>query len=101
MSQGNHPRRGIDGPTIFCGGLSAMGTLVLAPRFMSLTADLIHGELVRSYGADMADFGLLVNAGATFVVTYFGLLLTLQLCLRLLIRKIGHATRRTRPHHWH
>jgi len=100
MAQGHNQRRGMDSITLLSGGLSVMLTLPLAPKVMNATDSMTHRALVNSYGADLASWGMLIHAGASFVVTFFALVLLFQISLRLLIQQISRLTRRSHHPRW-
>lgn len=100
MRQGNR-QRGIDVIMILSGSVAVMGTLPLTPKVMNATADMTYRALISNYGAELASWGMLVHAFASFVFTFFALLLVIDIALRLLIQKIGRLFNRTRPPGWH
>lgn len=100
MRQGNR-QRGIDAIMILSGSVAVMGTLPLAPKVLTATTDLTHRALSSSYGPDVTAIGMWVHAGACFVMTFFGLLLVIDIALRLLIQKIGRFFNRSRESGWH
>lgn len=100
MRQGNHQPRGLDSIMMLSGGLSVMLTLPVAPKVMNATADITYRALESSYGAELASWGMLVHAGASFVVTFFALLLIFQIAVRLLIHQIGRLSRRSNHPRW-
>lgn len=100
MGTQNGQRRGWDSITILSGAISVMLTLPLAPKVMNATADMTYRALVSSYGADMASWAMILHAGASFVVTFFALLIALQIMLRLLIQQIARLTRRSNHSGW-
>ena len=100
MAQGNNQRRGMDSITLLSGGLSVMLTLPLAPKVMNATDSMTHRALVNSYGADLASWGMLIHAGASFVVTFFALLIVFDSAIRLLKQQTSRFMSRTRHPRW-
>lgn len=100
MSRQSNQHRGIDSITILSGAVSVMLTLPLAPKVVNATSDMTYRALVQSYGSDLASWGMFVHAGASFVMTFFALLIVLQIALRLFISEIGRLSRRTNRPNW-
>lgn len=100
MAQGNQPKQGLDALTILCGGISVMLTLPMAPKFREITAEPTYRSLVQEYGQGFADFGMLLHAGASFVVTFLGLLIVLRLSLALLMSQITRRVSGSRSSRW-
>lgn len=99
MANDNKPGS-LNAITILSGGLAVMGTMPLAPKVMNGTAELTYRALVESYGTDLASFGMLIHAGASFVVTFFALLLILRIGFSILIQKISRFSNRSGPSGW-
>lgn len=84
-------KRGMDATSLLSGGLAVLITLPVAPRIMEWTSEITRQELINGYGPELAEYGMMLHAVASVVVSLTALYLAFNLCLRVVQQKLARA----------